>query len=572
MIFSMSKKLVSSLLIAASLAASFGVEIPFADAAYVPTGATQSNQKGQNFLTYSEQFDNAVWVKSAVTVTANTTETADPTGGFTADKVVETAVTAVHQQYIAGPATNGFGTYTYSIYVKNNTRQYVVIYIAKSAGPAQMTVDLTTGAITDTRGTGYVSSKVTPVGNGWYRCSLTVNFFSGTFDDVQFMLNNTTGDFASYLGDVSKSIYVWGAQLVKGPSPGAYNRVAASNFNSTYTPAGAAQSNQKGQNYWPYSQKWNTFPWQASGATVTENYGTAPNGTKTSNYVHFNAGTTYIYNGAQVALLPVGQPYTMSAWLRSTTSTAIVRLWGEGAGSTNSGDITLTPTWTRYSFTVPSHIAGGSGGLITDAAGDSVNFEGWGFQLEVGRHVTAYNPTLASALNTSYIPAGAKQSNQKGQNLLLWSEQFQQASWAKNTGVTVTADSHDVQDPKGGFTADKVVYDGSGVASSYRLYEGGTFGTVGLKYTQSVWLRTATTTVSLFLGDNQATGATFMVTTSWQRFQLTSAPWVSGAAVNQLLIYSPGVTPFTVYAWGAQREVNSYAHAYNPTTSATIAP
>ena len=49
-----------------------------------------------NLLTYSEQFDNAAWVKSNVTVTANTATTAPDGSTNSVDKMVEAATTTGH--------------------------------------------------------------------------------------------------------------------------------------------------------------------------------------------------------------------------------------------------------------------------------------------------------------------------------------------------------------------------------------------------------------------------------------------------------------------------------------------
>ena len=64
------------------------------------SNATRVNAQGlieyapHNLLTYSEQFDNAVWIKSNATVTANAVVA--PDGTNTADNYVATAVSGEH--------------------------------------------------------------------------------------------------------------------------------------------------------------------------------------------------------------------------------------------------------------------------------------------------------------------------------------------------------------------------------------------------------------------------------------------------------------------------------------------
>ena len=65
------------------------------------TTATRVNENGlievtpYNLFTYSEQFDNASWVKERITITTNATTA--PNGTLTADKIVEDTTTNSHR-------------------------------------------------------------------------------------------------------------------------------------------------------------------------------------------------------------------------------------------------------------------------------------------------------------------------------------------------------------------------------------------------------------------------------------------------------------------------------------------
>ncbi|RPJ56983.1 MAG: hypothetical protein EHM12_09685, partial [Dehalococcoidia bacterium] len=67
-----------------------------------------------NLLTFSEQFDNAVWAKANVTVTANSTTA--PNNTITADKIVEVAGAATPRIISTNAVT--LVPYTISIYAK----------------------------------------------------------------------------------------------------------------------------------------------------------------------------------------------------------------------------------------------------------------------------------------------------------------------------------------------------------------------------------------------------------------------------------------------------------------------
>lgn len=193
----------------------------------------------RNLLTYTEQFDNAAWVKTQATVSANTAVA--PDGTTTADSILDTAVSNIHYiaQNITSLAPSG-KTYTMSAYAKANTLNFMTLGISDiSSGTlyAVAVFNLSTGAVSTSRaaGTGYsvVSSSISSVGNGWYRCVVTV--VAGT--SVAFLRSvlapNKTGvipadagGLESYLGNGS-GFYAWGAQLELGSTATAYQKVVS---------------------------------------------------------------------------------------------------------------------------------------------------------------------------------------------------------------------------------------------------------------------------------------------------------------------------------------------------------
>jgi hypothetical protein len=167
-----------------------------------------------NLLLYSEEFDNAYWTKSNVTISTN--QIIAPDGTLTADKLVEDATSNQHRvlRAIDGSTKN------VSIYAKAAERSYIGLFAAVGT---RTYFNLSAGTI------GTVSSGSTAtiesVGNGWYRCSL---YNAHPTNGGLFQLS-TDGTTETYTGDGYSGIYIWGAQLEAGA------------FATPYIPTVAAQ-------------------------------------------------------------------------------------------------------------------------------------------------------------------------------------------------------------------------------------------------------------------------------------------------------------------------------------------
>jgi len=188
-----------------------------------------------NLLTYSEQFDNAAWVKSNFNAfgsgsVANTTATTDPIDGNTADFLqLSTAANVIHNALIQ-PSTSASTVYTQSIYVKAAGYSKVGLREGVSTG-AYATADLSTGSIIAS-GAGASGAFCTSVGNGWYRIGFTFTSGAGATSGVQVFAMDSgyaSGSPAAYTftANGTDGIYIWGADLRTGLSAGTYQRIAA---------------------------------------------------------------------------------------------------------------------------------------------------------------------------------------------------------------------------------------------------------------------------------------------------------------------------------------------------------
>jgi hypothetical protein len=173
-----------------------------------------------NLLTYSEQFDNAAWLKFSVAVPA--TKYADPYGGTTANLLYPTAATTDASLYRGGFATVGK---THSYAVKAAGKSWFCILKEGTSGGAAW-FNLSTGLV-GTVAAGYAASNPVSLGNGWYRCTVTSTsgFSQYTAISAVDADNSTTPT-----PNGTDGIYIWGADLrVTNDGVGipAYQRVAA---------------------------------------------------------------------------------------------------------------------------------------------------------------------------------------------------------------------------------------------------------------------------------------------------------------------------------------------------------
>lgn len=291
-----------------------------------PRGIRLEEQR-TNLLTYSAQFDNAVWVKTASTVTANAAVA--PDGASTADKLVEDSATFSHSVRTPYTTTTGV-TYTYSVYVKAAERSFVTMYIT-GGGPAAR-FNLATGALAAGTGT------IVAAGGGWYRCSITYTEDTGAAIQLYIELYNGGG---TYTGDGSSGLYIWGAQLEVGA-------VA-----TTYIPTTAAQVTRSADSA-PITGTDFSDWWNATAGTISIVADTAGSGTRVLFQVDDGTANNRI-----------------SIYTTGTTAMVDVVVGGVTQASLSLGAIAArTPFKLAFAFSASSFAGSLNGATIqTDSAG-----------------------------------------------------------------------------------------------------------------------------------------------------------------------------------------------------------
>lgn len=211
-----------------------------------------------NLLTYSEQFDNAAWVKASCTTIADTAIA--PDGTLTGDTFT-TALTN-HALY-ASVTVTASTTYTFSWYAKAGTiTPKYSVYNATGAA------DIISPSVYPTG---------TPAGDGWFRYSATFTTPVGCIAVNVYPVRDsgTTG-----------TIYLWGAQLEAGAFP------------TSYIPTTSAQVTRTADNASMTGTNFSSWYNQSEGTVACESLVT---GVRTSDYTYWriddNTNTNRIQSG-----------------------------------------------------------------------------------------------------------------------------------------------------------------------------------------------------------------------------------------------------------------------------------
>lgn len=189
-----------------------------------------------NYLLWSEALDNALWVKTGVSIAADS-QTA-PDAAVTADRVTAIAGTSSHQirsnmlAVIAGAAC-------FSIHVKYVNSQYLKVALDDTLSGSRViaTFDIQNGLVASEQTVGQATqlqSGVIALAGGWFRCwvsGVIPPIASGPRKRALFMYTPSviSGGYPSFALAGTEQFDAWGAQLEPGAAPGPYLRVGAVN-------------------------------------------------------------------------------------------------------------------------------------------------------------------------------------------------------------------------------------------------------------------------------------------------------------------------------------------------------
>jgi hypothetical protein len=371
-----------------------------------------------------------------------------------AQKLVETTANAQH--FINSGVVVGIGAnVTLSCYAKAAERKRFTLRFGSVAPTNRATFDLVTGAVVDELN---ASPIITPLGGGWFRCSINaVTTAAGTQTQAAYLNTDTGVATETYTGDGTSGIYIFGAQLSDSASvdPYVYQPVAAPASTAYYgprfdydpvtlAPKGLLIEEQRTQLF-TFSEQFNDASWVKLEASITANTIVAPDGTLTGDKLVASTSNTGHY-AEKVTNLVSGTAYTFSVYVKAGEYASVNLLFGSSGGAglsvreatvnltngtitsqTIAGSTTVTSVangWYRISVTTAVTTGSGSpavriyvnSSISSAAAGDGVSgIYVWGAQLEAGAFATSYIPSVASQ-----VTRAADNASMIGNNFARW--------------------------------------------------------------------------------------------------------------------------------------------------------
>jgi hypothetical protein len=383
----------------------------------------------RNLLTFTEQFDNAAWLKNRIlafgsgsVVNAGTA----PNGTTTADKVVPDTASGDHFISLVSPFAVAGQTYTHSVYAKASGYSFIRLSFG---GSSFAFFNLTNGTVGQTGGD-FTSISVQSVGDGWYRCSMTRTAVDvPNLNNSSIYIQSANSQFG-WTGNGTDGVLLWGAQVELGSVATEYQRISdvntevverfptATMFQDT---AGTTLVNSPGQTVALALDK-------SKGLVLGSELVT--NGTFDADTDWTKGAGWTISGGVANKVGGTGRLSQLSASVvagrtyQAQFTVVSVTVAGSGVGIDVGG--TIFGSYTTAGTYTALLVAGASGVFAIQPRGDG----SWAGSIDnisvkelPGNHAT--QATAASCPTYGVVPLGGRR------NLLTWTENYSNAIWVK---------------------------------------------------------------------------------------------------------------------------------------------
>jgi hypothetical protein len=281
------------------------------------SNATVTNSAGtigyapHNLLASSEQFNNASWTKSGLSITANSIVA--PDGTTTADTLTSTTSTAGSTGVYQSATFTAGSTLTF--YAKAGTANFIGATFGGVGCYANF--NLGTGAVASSTG---CTASIVLVGSGWYRCVIANSAINGTLPIITGKdADPSASPWTNGVWTSGNTVYLWGAQLELNSTATTYNPTTVKNllgYSELFDNAAWTKSNSFVQtNLLTYSEAFDNAGWTKGNSSITANVVIAPNGALTSDKLVEDATTNAHY--IEQNFTTIASQYTYSVYAKA---------------------------------------------------------------------------------------------------------------------------------------------------------------------------------------------------------------------------------------------------------------